>query len=736
MEARLAPLSRVSPRPSAGLTMNCRPLIYSSFTILCLATLFGRAASSEEDRPTVPLKAHPLAVPNTHAPGEVDNPQLVPFVVADPRKLEGIVVDETTATLVGKWQYSTHTPPYVGLGYLHDQKSGKGEKSVTFTPDLPVAGIYEVRLSHCYNVRRSTNTPITIHHADGETVIRINQQEVPEHKRLFRTLGQFRFDAGRTGWLRISTSGTDGKYVIADAVQFLPVAANLRGNVIDADSGQPVAARVTIRHADGRWFFPKSASPGGSAVDYRKNRAGSPAMHTTLSADPFVAELPPGKYVLTAQRGKETLPARAEITIDDRATSVTLELKRWIHMARRGWFSGDTHSHRLLSETPNLVLAEDLNLAFPLSHWVTVGRESAVAANRIKAPAPQSKPVRVDDDHWIYPRNTEYEIFSIGGRRHELGAVVIIGHTSLFDRGAPPARPVAEQAHAEGALLDLEKHSWAWSLMTVAVMDIDLFELSNNHVWPGPFQLGTWTLKMNPAYMTVETNANGFTEWGWIDYGFQTYYALLNCGFRLQPTAGTGSGVHPVPLGFGRVYVHQPDGFTYKNWMRQLKAGRCFVTTGPMLMTTVNGRPPGHVFVKARPDTPYKIAGTVESRREVDRVEVIVNGQLAQTLTPISAATPDGGFTTPIAATVTPAGSSWIATRVFTKHEAGRVRFAHSSPVHIEVAGQPLRPRPEEVAYIVGHLEREVARHRGVLTTEELAEFESALATYKALMPE
>ena len=67
------------------------------------------------------LQPHPDAVPNTHAPGEVDRPELVPFIVADPTKLPGIVVDETAAVLVGKWQYSTHTPPYVGLGYLHDQ---------------------------------------------------------------------------------------------------------------------------------------------------------------------------------------------------------------------------------------------------------------------------------------------------------------------------------------------------------------------------------------------------------------------------------------------------------------------------------------------------------------------------------------------------------------------------------------------------------------------------------------
>ncbi|MEN9573808.1 MAG: Arylsulfatase [Verrucomicrobiota bacterium] len=169
------------------------------------------------------LKPHPAAVPNTHAPSEVDRPELVPFIVADPAKLPGIVVDETAATLVGQWQYSTHTPPYVGLGYLHDQNAGKGAKSVTFTPDLPRAGHYEVRLAHCYNVRRATNTPVTIHHADGKTKLRLNQQAEPAHGRLFRTLGTFRFAAGTNGWVRLSNEGTEGKYVIADAVQFLPV---------------------------------------------------------------------------------------------------------------------------------------------------------------------------------------------------------------------------------------------------------------------------------------------------------------------------------------------------------------------------------------------------------------------------------------------------------------------------------------------------------------------------------
>ena len=168
------------------------------------------------------IEPHPDAAPNTHAPGEVDIKANQKFIIPNPDTLPGIVLDETSAILKGKWQYSTHTPPYVGIGYLHDQKSDKGKKSVTFTPDLPQSGKYEVRLSHCYNSRRSTITPVTIVHANGKSIVRINQQDVPKHGKLFRSLGTFEFKKGKKGSVIISNERTEGKYVIADAVQFLP----------------------------------------------------------------------------------------------------------------------------------------------------------------------------------------------------------------------------------------------------------------------------------------------------------------------------------------------------------------------------------------------------------------------------------------------------------------------------------------------------------------------------------
>ncbi len=260
--------------------------------------IVSTAAQALEAKPD--LKPHPAALPNTHDPGEVDKPELVPFVVNDKTRLPGIIVDETDATLVGKWQYSTHTPPYVGLGYLHDLKSGKGESSVTFTPDLPHAGTYEVRLSHCYNVRRSTNTPVTIHHAGGEKKVRINQQDIPKHDRLFRSLGQFRFEAGKQGWVRISTDGTEGKYVIADAVQFIRVQPPVTRVALHADS-KPQHYKLTARASE----IDSRVKPHAEIGFLIETKDGKPADVQHAAVDTRVA--PRGKLVIWLMSHNEQL---------------------------------------------------------------------------------------------------------------------------------------------------------------------------------------------------------------------------------------------------------------------------------------------------------------------------------------------------------------------------------------------------------------------------------------------
>jgi hypothetical protein len=509
---------------------------------------------------------------------------------------------------------------------------------------------------------------------------------------------------------------------------------SVRGQVVDSLTGQPLAARVYLRSAAGRWFFPRSDSPAGSAIEYRKERQpGSTEMHTTLSAHPFVVELPPGDYTLTVERGKEYLPLERQLHVEQKPLEVKVELRRWIDMAARGWYSGDTHVHRLLEELPNVMLAEDLNVALPLSYWVTAADTPPKSGNKNTGVGLRAEPILVDATHVIYPVNTEYEIFTVGEKRHTLGAVFILGHRTPLEAGVPPVANIGVEARRQGALLDLDKHSWPWSLMLVPVMQVDLFELANNHVWRTEFGFRQWTIDTLPRYMHVETDTQGLTEWGWIDFGWQTYYALLNCGFRLRPTAGTASGVHPVPLGFGRVYVHQPQGFSYQSWMRDLNAGRSFVTTGPMLLVQIDGQDPGHTFA-ATPGRTFQITGTATSAVPLDRIEIVVSGQILQTLAPANRPTPQGGYESPLESNVTLDTSCWIALRTFEKRPDGRVRFAHTSPVHVDFPDRPLRPRREEVAYFIERIEQEIERNRSVLPENALAEYGQALRAYQQIM--
>ena len=158
------------------------------------------------------------------------------------------------------------------------------------------------------------------------------------------------------------------------------------------------------------------------------------------------------------------------------------------------------------------------------------------------------------------------------------------------------------------------------------------------------------------------------------------------------------------------------------------------MTTGPMLLAQLDGRDPGEVF-RPSGDGPhvFRLTGRALSAVPLSRIEVIVNGEVAERLKPANRKTDAGGYESALDARLKVDGSSWLAVRCYEERPDGRVRFAHTAPWHVEVDGKPLSPRKAEVEFLVQRVEAQLKRSADVLPEAALAEYREGLRVFKEL---
>jgi hypothetical protein len=137
------------------------------------------------------------------------------------KDVPGVVVDDAKAQKVGEWKDSTFSGTYIGDGYTHDMDADKGKKTITFQPELPASGRYEIWLAYSPGGSRAANVPVTVFSADGEKTLRIDMQKAPPIDGRFVSLGQYRCEKDGQSFVLISNEGTKG-HVTADAVTFIP----------------------------------------------------------------------------------------------------------------------------------------------------------------------------------------------------------------------------------------------------------------------------------------------------------------------------------------------------------------------------------------------------------------------------------------------------------------------------------------------------------------------------------
>ena len=129
-----------------------------------------------------------------------------------------VIVDNGQAIRTGTWTASTGLSGRYGSNYLHDGRSGKGSKSVTYAPNLPSSGTYQVYVWYPNNPNGATNVPIDVRHAGGTARVAIPSQRSGGGR--WVALGAWSFEAGTGGSVTVLNAGTTG-YVVADAVRFV-----------------------------------------------------------------------------------------------------------------------------------------------------------------------------------------------------------------------------------------------------------------------------------------------------------------------------------------------------------------------------------------------------------------------------------------------------------------------------------------------------------------------------------
>ena len=179
--------------------------------------------------------------------------------------------------------------------------------------------------------------------------------------------------------------------------------------------------------------------------------------------------------------------------------------------------------------------------------------------------------------------------------------------------------------------------------------------------------------------------------------GFYPVYAAWNNDIRITAVGGEdaiSSMQMTATLGAMRTYVRPDDGRrTMDGWLSGLRDGHAFVTNGPLVEMTVNGRIAGETLELAAGTATVLVSARVRSITPLTRAFLVYNGREVAEVS-LSENRQSGEFQ----GEVEIAGSGWIHLRAVgepEEHFPLDARFAQgfTNPVWIVVDSAPIRDR-------------------------------------------
>ena len=268
--------------------------------------------------------------------------------------------------------------------------------------------------------------------------------------------------------------------------------------------------------------------------------------------------LPRGPVRVQVARGFEYQPIDDTVTIDEDTRTLTFRLKRLYHLENEGWYSGDTHVH-FLSSLGGLLeaAAEGLSVVNLLqSQWGSLFTNTEDFLGR---------PLTSEDGKIVLYASQE-------NRQHFLGHLSLLGLRE-------PVMPWCSDGPSEaemGGGLEATLSDWA----------------DRCHVQGGTVVVPHFPLPNAELAALIATGRADALEVALLpEIAYQEYYRYLNAGFCLPLAGGTDKMSSDVPVGLSRTYVQLNPGheFSFISWCDALKAGRTFVSSGPLVDLDVDG---------------------------------------------------------------------------------------------------------------------------------------------------
>ncbi len=490
-------------------------------------------------------------------------------------------------------------------------------------------------------------------------------------------------NSGTTGALTICDVQISRTHTTKTPTEFGGVQLSLT----DAKTGGMIPARVGLYDVTGRAPLPstKALMLQRFADDLRMVPVHERSFWPTANRQAFYvdgnyeARVPVGKYELVVARGLEYRVHHAFIDVTrDQTSKVAVSLQRYANMPAAGWYSGDTHIHVTRDEVADptiwgFVAAEDVHVG----NLLEMGNIGKVHFKQPKAWGKASRFER--DGHFIVsgqedPRTSHF------------------GHTVHLDIQRPIHleaeeyflyHKVFEESHRQGGISGFAHMGWS-----EGDGDGNPARMNRGMVLLAPFGLVDF----------IEVLQGGrLTSAGW--------YRLLNLGYRVTPAAGTDWPYTDLP-GTVRYYVNTRGAMNLDAWFNAFHEGKAFVTNGPLLELTINGRGMGEEL-RVKRGTRLDIAAAAKLNPDVDtldRLELVVLGDVTDTQSA------GGKDSVKLSKQIVADKSMWIAVRAHGgRKDARNMTIAHTAPVYVVVDGEPTWNR-DKVPEIVGELRAQLKR--------------------------